>query len=426
MASRAVTLAPHIGPESGVRTISPVTLYEIISLVAELHTIAPVPSGVCTFYNLSSFYVKVIFVIDYRLRLPGPTAVPERVREAMARPILSHRGPEFTAILRRTEEMLQPLMGTRNRVFFFASSGTGMMEASLVNILAPGERVLVATHGAFGERFAEIAGALGATVDRMEIPWGCGVDPGEVQRRVSAAAYRAVVVVHNESSTGVAADLAGIGAAVRETPALLVVDSVSGLGGMEMRQDEWGIDVLVSASQKCLMCPPGLGVVSMSEKAWRVVQRAGGLPRYYWDFRKALASAVKMETPFTTPVSLIAGLHEALGMIHEEGLAQVLARHRRLSTMLQDGCAALGLAPFARTTALSSTVVCLCVPEGMDGKDIVRGMYQRHGTVIAGSRNKLAGKVIRIGTMGAITEGDIVTDLHYLKQTLQWLRGDGQ
>ncbi len=358
---------------------------------------------------------------DYRLRLPGPTAVPERVREAMARPILSHRGPEFTAILRRTEELLQAVMGTRNRVFFFASSGTGMMEASLVNVLAPGERVLVAAHGAFGERFAEIARALGGTVDALEIPWGCGVDPGEVQRRVAAAAYRAVVVVHNESSTGVAANLAGIGAVVRETPALLVVDSVSGLGGMEMRQDEWGIDILVSASQKCLMCPPGLGVVSMSEKAWSVAQRADGLPRYYWDFRKARASAEKMETPFTTPVALVAGLHEALEMIHEEGLDEVLARDRRLATMLQDGCAGLGLAPFARTAALSATVVCLCVPEGRNGKDIVRGMYQRHGTVIAGSRNKLAGKVIRIGTMGAITEGDIVTDLHYLKETLRWL-----
>jgi aspartate aminotransferase-like enzyme len=364
----------------------------------------------------------VIFVTDYRLRLPGPTAVPERVREAMARPILSHRGPEFTAILRHTEELLQAVMGTRNRVFFFASSGTGMMEASLVNILAPGERVLVAAHGAFGERFAEIARALGAAVDVLEIAWGCGVDPDEVRRRVSASEYRAVVVVHNESSTGVAADLARIGAVVRQTPALLVVDSVSGLGGMEMRQDEWGIDVLVSASQKCLMCPPGLGVVSMSEKAWSVVQRADGLPRYYWDFRKARASAEKMETPFTTPVAMIAGLQEALVMIHEEGLAQVLARHRRLSTALQEGCAELGLAPFARTTELSATVVCLCVPEGLDGKEMVRGMYRRHGTVIAGSRNKLAGKVIRIGTMGAITEGDIVTDLHYLKETLGWLK----
>jgi aspartate aminotransferase-like enzyme len=362
-------------------------------------------------------------VTDYRLRLPGPTAVPERVRQAMARPILSHRGPEFTAILRRTEELLQPVMGTSNRIFFFASSGTGMMEAGLVNILAPGERLLIVTHGMFGERFVDIAKALGAEVDTLDIPWGCAVDPAEVGRRVAAAGYRAVVVVHNESSTGVVADLAGIGAVLRESPALLVVDSVSGLGGIEMRQDEWGVDILVSASQKCLMCPPGLGVVSMSPKAWNVVQRPGGLPRFYWDFRKARASAEKMETPFTTPVALVAGLHEALAMIHEEGLPQVLARHRRLSTALRAGCAALGLPPFARTADLSATVVCVRVPEDLDGKEIVRGLYQRYRTVIAGSRNKLSGKVIRIGVMGQLTEGDIVTDLHYLEQTLRFLRG---
>ncbi len=360
-------------------------------------------------------------VTEYRLRLPGPTAVPERVREAIARPVLSHRGPEFTSILRRSEELLQPVMGTSNRVFFFASSGTGMMEAALLNILAPGERILIATHGSFGERFAEIARALGAEVDTLDIPWGCGIDPAEVGRRVASAEYRAVVVVHNESSTGVVADLAALGAVLRDSPVLLVVDSVSGLGGIEMRQDEWGVDILVSASQKCLMCPPGLGVASVSPKAWRVVERADRLPRYYWDFRKARASAEKMETPFTTPVSLVAGLREALEMIHEEGLPQVLARHRRLSTMLQDGCSALGLPPFAQTPELSPTVVCMTVPEGVDGKSIVRGMYQRHGTVIAGSRNKLSGKVIRIGAMGQITEGDIVTDLHYLKETLQHL-----
>src|SRR5581483_3991819 len=208
--------------------------------------------------------------------------VPERVRQAMAKPVLSHRGPEFTALLRHTEEQLQSLMGTRNRVFFFSSSGTGMMEATL------------------------------------DVPWGCAPDPAEIARRVASVNYRAVVVVHNESSTGVVADLATIGAAVRDSPALLIVDSVSGLGGIEMRQDEWGIDILLSASQKCLMCPPGGGVVSVSPKAWKVLDRANGLPRFYWDFRKARTSADKMETPFTTPVSLVCGMHEALAMIEEE------------------------------------------------------------------------------------------------------------
>jgi aspartate aminotransferase-like enzyme len=366
-------------------------------------------------------------VNDYRLRLPGPTAIPERVRQAIARPVLSHRGPEFTDILRHTEDLLQSVMGTNNHVFFFASSGTGMMEASLVNILAPGERVLVAVNGSWGERFAEIAAALGITADRIEFSWGHAPDPGEIQRRLQQADYRAVVVVHNESSTGVAADLAGIGAVLRDSPTLLVVDSVSGLGGMEMRQDQWGVDILVSASQKCLMCPPGVGLVSMSEKAWKVAQRPGGLPRFYFDFRKAHASAEKMETPFTTPVSMVIGLHEALAMIHEEGLPEVIARHRRLSTFLQTGCAALGLPPFSRTAELSSTVVCLSVPPSLSGTDIVRGMYHRHNTVIAGSRNKLADRVIRIGTMGQLTTGDIATDLHYLEETLHSLgAGNGR
>jgi aspartate aminotransferase-like enzyme len=351
---------------------------------------------------------------SYRLRLPGPTAVPERVRQAIARPMLSHRGPEFREIFRRSEELLQPILGTRNRVLFFTSSGTGMMEAALVNILAPRERLLIPTHGQFGERFAAIARALGAQVDTVDIPWGCGVDPAEIARRVDAAEYRAVVVVHNESSTGVVADLAGIGAVLRGRPELLVVDSVSGLGGMEMRQDQWGVDIVVSASQKALMNPPGMGLVSMSPKAWEVAGRDDRMPRFYWDFRKAIAAVEKMETPFTTPVALMAGLREALEMIHEEGLPKVLERHRRLSDALRAGCAALGLTEFGQGN--SSTVVCL---ETDRGREIVRHMYERHGTVIAGSRNKLDGKVIRIGTMGAFTAEDIMIDLEHLGKTLQ-------
>jgi aspartate aminotransferase-like enzyme len=356
---------------------------------------------------------------SYRLRLPGPTAVPERVRETIAQPVVSHRGPEFRATLARAEALLQPILGTRNRVLFFAASGTGMMEASLVNILAPGERVLIPAHGQFGERFAAIARAAGACVDTIEIPWGRAIDPGEIEARLRAADYRAVVVVHNESSTGVVADLAPIGALVRDRPTLLVVDSVSGLGGIEMRQDEWGIDVLVSASQKALMCPPGLGLASLSPRAWEVVNRTDRLGRFYWDFRKAAASIENGETPFTAPVPLVAGLAEALAMIHEEGLANVLGRHRRLSAALRAGCEALGLPRFAAPDApASSTVVCRSVPAPLHGGDIVRTMYQRHGTVIAGARNQLSGRIIRIGTMGSFEEADILTDLLHLELTL--------
>jgi aspartate aminotransferase-like enzyme len=333
----------------------------------------------------------------------------------MSRPMLAHRGAEFREILASAETMLRPIIGTTNHVFFFASTGTGMMEAALVNVLAPGERVLVVIHGQFGERFASIAEAMGAQVDRLEAEWGFAPDVSAIEARLRECQYRAVVVVHNESSTGVAAPLAEIGALLRDRPELLLVDSVSGLGGMEMRMDEWGVDVLASASQKCLMCPPGLGIAAISAKAWEVARRDDRMPRYYLDFRRAMDSAEKTETPYTTPVSAMAALHAALEMIRAEGLPQVLERHRRLSHTLREGCAALGMPSFARE-GLSNTVVALDVPGR--GKEMVRTMYERFGSVIAGSRNKLSGRVIRIGTMGALTEEDIQTDLEQLATCL--------
>lgn len=357
----------------------------------------------------------------YRLRLPGPTAVPARVREAMARPVVNHRGPEFHTIYARVQELLKPILGTSNKVFLFASSGTGAMEASLANVLAPGERVLVAVNGQFGEHFASIAKALGAEVDVLETAWGNAINPREIEKKARAFDYRAIVVVHNESSTGVTADLAAIGKIVRDTPALLIADSVSGIGGLEMKQDEWAVDIVASASQKALMCPPGIGLISVSAKAWKIVERENGVPRFFWDFRKARAAAEKQETAFTSPVSLIAGLREALETIHEEGLTRTLERHSQMSSALRAGCTALGLPAFGKGANPSPTVVALEVPEKLNGGDIVRRLYERFGTVIAGSRNKLSDKVIRIGTMGDVHEEDILKDVAELEEVLNEL-----
>jgi aspartate aminotransferase-like enzyme len=294
-----------------------------------------------------------------------------------------------------------------------------MMEASLANILGPGDAVLVAVAGQFGERFAAIATALGAKVDALDCPWGQGIDAQQVAERAAKRDYRAVVVVHNESSTGVAEDLAAIGSVLRERPALLVVDSVSGLAGAEMQMDAWGADIVVGASQKCLMCPPGLGLAALSPKAWQIVGRDGTVPRFFWDFRRARAALEKGETAFTPPVSLVYGLAEALRMIAEEGLGNVLARHRRLSSTLRAGCQALGLEPFNRPAVASPTVVAVNVPAGLAGTAIVAHLRDRYRTVIAGSRNpRLHDKVIRIGTMGAIAEADIRTDLEHLEAAL--------
>jgi len=370
------------------------------------------------FDPMSSTQIQPLAPDGYRLRLPGPTFVPERVLQAGAQLVVNHRGPEFRAALVRAEAGLQPILGTKNRILFYAASGSGMMEAAIVNVAGPGDELLIVTHGQFGERFTTIAQAVGAKADVIATPWGEDIDIDAVQARLREKPYRAMVVVHNESSTGIVADLASLGALVRNSPTLLVVDSVSGLGGIEMKQDEWGVDILVSASQKALMCPPGLGLASVSPKAWDVINGGGRLPSFYWDFRRAQASAEKGETPFTPAVSLVAGLLEALDMIHTEGLPQVLARHTRLANALRAGGAAIGLNDFGTGKRKSATVVVFDVPAPLDGAVIVRELYQRHRTVIAGARNRLSGKVIRIGTMGAIDADTIYTDLAHLESVL--------
>jgi len=360
----------------------------------------------------------------YRLRLPGPSAVPERVVRAMSQPVLNHRGPEFRAVLSEATSLLRPLFGTAGDAMFFASSGTGVMEASVANVVASGERALVIANGQWGERYAAIAKAFGADVDRLDVPWGMAPDPSEVAQRARAHRYRAVLVTHNESSTGVTANLEALGAALRDLDTLLIVDAVSGLGGAEIRQDEWSLDIVVAASQKALMCPPGVGIASVSSKAWDVIERDDRAPRFYLDFRKARHGTTQGETPFTPAVTLLTGLREALLMISEETPSAVVARHAHLARGLRKGAEALGLAGFADPTHASPTVTALTVPDEVDGAALVKHLYRVYGTVVAGSRNKLAGRVIRIGTMGHVDEGDVLVDLLHLGAALRDLGAD--
>ncbi len=354
----------------------------------------------------------------YRLRLPGPTAVPKQIRKALAAPVLSHRGPEFKEILTEVNNLAKPLFGTKNDVMTFTCSGTGLMEASIANVLGTGDKALILVNGYFGERYALIAKALGLQADTLEMPWGEAVSAQAIAEKLGGNDYRAVIAVHNESSTGVILDLAAIGSVVRETDALLVIDSISGVGGLEINQDAWGIDVLIAASQKALMCPPGLGLASVSEKAWKVIDGADERVGFYWDFRRARESAEKGQTPFTSAIPLAYGLREALRMIHAEGVPNVLARHARLSAAMRAGGKALGFSIFGTAPMLSNTVCVFALPEGLDSAAIVGHMYEQYGTVIGGTLSKLNGDVIRIGTMGSCTEDDIRTDLEFLEQTL--------
>jgi aspartate aminotransferase-like enzyme len=250
------------------------------------------------------------------------------------------------------------------------------------------------------------------------VPWGEDVDPAAVAARFATSDYRALVHVHNESSTGVVGNLPAVGRLIRDRDTLLITDTISGLAGVEMQQDQWGVDIAVSASQKCLMCPPGIGLASVSEKAWPIIRRAHSTPRFYLDFRRAADAGAKGETAFTPPVSLIRGLNVALHMIHAEGLANVLARHARLANALRKGVNALGLETFTQTEHVSSTISVFRVPQSLDGRMIVKRLADKHGTIIAGARNKLDGTVIRIGTMGWIQDSDILTDLHHLEDVL--------
>jgi aspartate aminotransferase-like enzyme len=323
--------------------------------------------------------------------------------------------------MRDIQAMLAPVFGAAGPILLFAASGTGMMEAALANILGPGTRALIIANGQFGERFAAIARGLGGVVDTIEVPWGEVVDPALVEARLRQHDYRAVIAVHNESSTGVVTDLAALGRITRQSATLLVADTVSGIGGIALEQDAWGVDIVIAAAHKALMCPPGLGLASLSAKAWEAVAQDRGVPRFYWDFRRCRDAAAKGETPFTPPVSLVMALAEALRMMSEEGMAQVLARHRRCAAALRAGAAAIGLENFTRSTSLSDTVSVFAVPLGLEGGAIVRHLYEKHRTVIAGARNRLAGKVIRIGTMGEIRGDDVLTDLAQLEETLAGL-----
>lgn len=362
--------------------------------------------------------------VPYRLRLPGPTAVPERVLRALARPVIAHRGPEFLERFRDIQARLLPILGHNGSApHVFAATGIGSMESAVVNVAGPGKRVLIANNGQWGPVFRRLALAIGAEVDEVTSPIGSPVDMEGVERALKAKEYAAVLAVHSESSTGALTDLKTLGGIVARTPALLAVDSVSGLGGAEMRQDEWGVDVVVSASQKALMCPPGLALASLSDKAWDAIQGDDLGPRSYFDYRRFRPNSEKGEPTYTAPVAMLNALHEALAMIGEEGLDAALARHRRLSSALAAGARALGFEIFPKATP-SPTLVVMLTPGGIDAPALIGRLASGYNTIVAGTHfPDVKHRMIRIGTMGAVDDGDVLTDLHHLAGAMRDLGG---
>lgn len=357
------------------------------------------------------------------LLIPGPTPVPPAVREALAQPMINHRGPAFTALYRRVTRRLQPIFGTQEEVLIFPGSGTGAMEAAVANLFSPGDRVIVLVAGAFGERFAAIAEAFGLAVDRLEVPWGQVVPPERLRERLLTyppGEVRGVFITHNETSTGALSPVAELARVVhQEAGALVVVDSVSGLGGAPVEMDRWGIDCLVSASQKCLMSPPGLALMALSPTAWQAAERAR-LPRSYWDVREARRFGEKGETPYTPAVSLWFALDRALDLMEAEGLEAIYARHRRMGAMVRAGARVLGLEVLAPEPHASPTVTCLVLPAGLDPV-IVRQALRARGVEVAGGQGALKGKAIRIAHMGATQPDDLLVALSALGEVLREL-----
>jgi aspartate aminotransferase-like enzyme len=343
------------------------------------------------------------------LMTPGPTPVPAEVLLEMARPILHHRTSQFQAIFKEINEGLKYIFQTGNDVVTFASSGTGAMEASVVNLLSKGDKVVVVRGGKFGERFGEICSAYGVDVIPLDVEWGQEPQPSVIRDALkNHEEVRAVYVNLCETSTGTVYDVKGIAEVTKKTDAVLVVDAISGLGADDIQTDKWGVDIVVSGSQKGLMIPPGLAFCSVSEKAWKLIGTST-LPKYYFDFKKAKKSLDKDDTPWTPAVSLLIGLREALRMIKEETLPNVLKRHALLAQATREAVAAMGLELLSASP--SNAVTAVKMPDGLDGQKLVKTLRDVHGVSIAGGQAQLKGKIFRIAHLGFMEKFDVITAL---------------
>ncbi len=352
------------------------------------------------------------------LRIPGPTPLPDKVLQAMTKQMIGHRGPEFEQIHRGVIDKLKQLFQTKNDVFLLTSSGTGGMEAAIVNMLSPGDKVLSVSIGAFGERFATIAEQFGAEVIPLRFEWGKAADADAIRQALKAdPEIKAVLVTHNETSTGVTNDLASLSSAIKEFDKLILVDAISSLGSINVQVDEWHLDVVVTGSQKGWMVPPGMAMVSISEEAWKAHSKAK-MPRFYWDFTRAKSYLEKGQTPWTPTVSIVFALSTALEMMVKEGLPNIVARHARVAKVARDGMKSLGLSLFADEKYASNTVTAVAASDGLDIGKMRQILVDEHEVVIAGGQQKLKGKIFRIGHLGWVNEDDVKAVISALREAL--------
>ena len=355
------------------------------------------------------------------LFIPGPVTVPENVLAAMSKPLIDHRGPHFAALAKRIDEGLRPIYGTQNAdIILLGSSGTGGLEAAIASTFSPGDTVLAAPVGVFGQRLIAIAKTYGINVDVLETDLGYALDPNALKERLGADTqrrYKGILLTHNETSTGVQNDMARIAPIVREHGALTIVDSVSGLGATEFLMDEWGYDIVVSASQKVLAAPPGVAMVAVSPRAWKAIEDSK-TPRFYFDLLKAREFARQGQTPWTPPVSVLFALDAALQHYHHEGAEKEWHRHAMYAQAIRAAFNALDLPVFSQPDAHSVTVVAGRVPQGVEAATLLRKLREERGVLLSGGQLELKGKIIRMGTMGDVSQTDVLGALGALEMAL--------
>ena len=342
------------------------------------------------------------------LMTPGPTPAPPQVLAALAAPVIHHRARDYRELFEELLSRLVEVFQTRNDVLVYTCSGTGGMESAIANLCSPGERVLVVSAGYFGERFGEIARAYGCDVQELRYEWGETPSAEDLRARIDETAPSVVLMTQSETSTGVVCDVQALSAASGD--ALVVCDAISSLGAVPLETDGWGVDVVISGSQKALMTPPGLAVVSVSETAWQRATTAT-LPRYYFEWERVRKAQAKLDAAFTPAVSLVGGLNVALGLILEEGLESAFERHLRLGRACREGIKAMGLELFSPDEDRSAVVTAVSVPEEIDSGELVASIRDRFGITLAPGQGPLKGRIFRIGHIGYYDIFDITTAL---------------
>ena len=359
---------------------------------------------------------------DKRLiMLPGPTNIPERVKKAMMRPMVGHRDEEFRALYGRILNNLRYLFQTKGDVYSLTSSGTGGLECAISNIISPGDKVIVPTFGFFGERLIEMVRAHGGKPVTVRADWGTCPKLDSIKKAIDENEdAKAIAIVYNETSTGATfKDLSKLGKITDERGLILIVDAISILGGDELPTDKWGVDMCVAATQKCLACPPGLALLSVSERGWRIIEETKDKHVYYFDLRKLRDYEGRGETPFTPAMLILYALDEALKMIREEGLERRVRRHRLCARAFYNAIAALKLHPFPDEGCRSNTTIVVKNPREVDDETLRQIMKDKHRILIAGGLGKLKGSVHRIGSMGMISEQEVTATIRALEKVLR-------